>query len=88
MKCGVQPDRQQGGSSTESCSFNDALSPREDCETRKLLVTVVFIQHLHLILIWYNMICLLTAVGLTAGGSSRVVYSRVHYSTVQYCTVQ
>jgi hypothetical protein len=34
------------------------------------------------------MIYLLTAVGLTAGGSSTVQYSTVQYSTVQYSTVR
>jgi hypothetical protein len=35
-----------------------------------------------------DMIYLLTAVGLTPGGSSTVQYSIVQYSTVQYSTVQ
>jgi len=34
------------------------------------------------------MIYLVTAIGLTPGGSSTVQYSTIQYSTVQYSTVQ
>jgi hypothetical protein len=39
-------------------------------------------------MIWYDMIYLLTAIGLPLGGSSTVQYSTVQYSTVQYSSVQ